>query len=187
MDRLTSMSSFVLVDTGSFSGAARQLKLSQGAVTGHIQSLEQQLGIRLLNRTTRKISLTDEGAQLYQRCTRIHPCGRTPRRYRGKDANWWPAKLGLYDRKVGELPSRKAKFAGKPHISGTRGGHTINLHQFARDGVVLLGRLEDSHGQAARWMGRTRRRPVAPDRRRGRAPHHRSAQWHAGLNGRGVP
>ena len=72
MDRLTSMSSFVqVVDTGSFSGAARQLKLSQGAVTGHIQSLEQQLGIRLLNRTTRKISLTDEGAQLYQRCTRI--------------------------------------------------------------------------------------------------------------------
>ena len=72
MDRLTSMSSFVqVVDTGSFTGAARQLKLSQAAVTGHVQSLEQQLGIRLLNRTTRKISLTDEGAQLYQRCTRI--------------------------------------------------------------------------------------------------------------------
>jgi putative flavoprotein involved in K+ transport len=68
--------------------------------------------------------------------------GRTPRRYRGKDANWWFAKMGQYDRKVGELPSPKAKFAGKPHISGTKGGHTINLHQFARDGVTLLGRLE---------------------------------------------
>jgi DNA-binding transcriptional LysR family regulator len=66
------MSSFVqVVDSGSFSGAARQLKLSQAAVTGHVQSLEQQLGIRLLNRTTRKISLTEEGAQLHQRCTRI--------------------------------------------------------------------------------------------------------------------
>jgi putative flavoprotein involved in K+ transport len=42
---------------------------------------------------------------------------------------------------VSDLPSPKAKFAGKPHISGTRGGHTLNLHQFARDGVVLLGRL----------------------------------------------
>jgi putative flavoprotein involved in K+ transport len=69
--------------------------------------------------------------------------GRTPRRYRGKDANWWFARLGHYDRKVGELPSPKAKFAGKPHISGTKGGHTINLHQFARDGVVLLGHLKD--------------------------------------------
>ena len=67
--------------------------------------------------------------------------GRTPRRYRGKDANWWFAALGHYDRKVSELPSPKAKFSGKPHISGTRGGHTINLHQFARDGVTLLGRL----------------------------------------------
>jgi putative flavoprotein involved in K+ transport len=69
--------------------------------------------------------------------------GRTPRRYRGKDANWWFARLGHYDRTVDELPSPRAKFGGKPHISGTKGGHTINLHQFARDGVVLLGRLRD--------------------------------------------
>src|SRR5215469_3149986 len=44
--------------------------------------------------------------------------GRTPRRYRGKDANWWLATLGHYDREVSELPSPKAKFSGKPHISG---------------------------------------------------------------------
>jgi putative flavoprotein involved in K+ transport len=69
--------------------------------------------------------------------------GRTPRRYRGKDANLWFARLGHYDRTVDELPSPRAKFGGKPHISGTKGGHTINLHQFARDGVVLLGRLRD--------------------------------------------
>ena len=67
--------------------------------------------------------------------------GRTPRRYRGKDANWWLTRLGHYDHTVSELPSPKAKFSGKPHISGTKGGHTINLHQFARDGVTLLGRL----------------------------------------------
>jgi len=67
--------------------------------------------------------------------------GRTPRRYRGKDANWWFARMGQYDRTVSELPSPSAKFSGKPHISGTKGGHTINLHQFARDGVTLLGRL----------------------------------------------
>jgi len=68
--------------------------------------------------------------------------GRVPRRYRGKDANWWSEKLGLYDRTADQLPSPRAKFAGKPHISGTQGGHTLNLHQFARDGVALLGHLQ---------------------------------------------
>jgi putative flavoprotein involved in K+ transport len=73
----------------------------------------------------------------------VSSAGRMPRRYRGKDANFWSDRLGLYDRTVDALPSPKAKFAGKPHISGVRGGHTINLHQFARDGVVLLGHLRD--------------------------------------------
>jgi putative flavoprotein involved in K+ transport len=71
--------------------------------------------------------------------------GRTPRRYRGKDANWWHDKLGDYATTVAQLPSPKAKFAGKPIISGTRGGHTLNLHQFARDGVTLLGHLRGVH------------------------------------------
>ncbi|WP_024512826.1 NAD(P)/FAD-dependent oxidoreductase [Bradyrhizobium sp. ARR65] len=84
--------------------------------------------------------LYESGRKVYLATGRA---GRTPRRYRGKDANWWFAKMGQYDRTIGELPSPQAKFAGKPHISGTKGGHTINLHQFARDGVTLLGRLED--------------------------------------------
>jgi len=50
--------------------------------------------------------------------------------------------MGLYDRTVDELPSPKAKFFGRPHISGKDGGHTLNLHQFARDGVMLLGHLQ---------------------------------------------
>ena len=83
--------------------------------------------------------------------------GRTPRRYRGKDANWWHDKLGDYDKTVSELPSPKAKFAGKPIISGTRGGHTLNLHQFARDGVTLVGHrnfLNSSFNQTATSLAR---------------------------------
>jgi len=76
--------------------------------------------------------------------------GRMPRRYRGKDANWWSEKLGLYDRTVDQLPSPGAKFVGKPHISGTMGGHTLNLHQFARDGVSLLGHLQGIEGSRLR-------------------------------------
>jgi putative flavoprotein involved in K+ transport len=83
--------------------------------------------------------LCEAGRKVYLAVGRA---GRTPRRYRGKDANWWSERLGIYDRTVEELPSPRAKFAGKPHISGTRGGHTLNLHQFARDGVVLLGHLQ---------------------------------------------
>jgi putative flavoprotein involved in K+ transport len=79
--------------------------------------------------------------------------GRTPRRYRGKDANWWFAKIGHYDRKVSDLSSPRAKFDGKPHISGTKGGHTLNLHQFARDGVTLLGRLEGIEGGIVKLKG----------------------------------
>ena len=54
---------------------------------------------------------------------------------------------------MGELPSPRAKFAGKPHISGTKGGHTLNLHQFARDGVTLLGRLEGIEGGIVKLKG----------------------------------
>jgi DNA-binding transcriptional LysR family regulator len=72
MDRLPSMSVFVqVVDRGGFNAAARRLELSPAMVTSHVQSLEQHLGIRLLNRTTRKVSLSEEGAQFYERCTRI--------------------------------------------------------------------------------------------------------------------
>jgi putative flavoprotein involved in K+ transport len=104
--------------------------LPQGAVlvVGSAQSGAQI--VEELYESGRKVYLAVGGA------------GRTPRRYRGKDANWWLDKLGIYDRTVDQLPSPRAKFAGKPHISGTKGGHTLNLHQFARDGVILLGHLK---------------------------------------------
>jgi len=90
--------------------------------------------------------------------------GRTPRRYRGRDANWWIDRLGHYDRRVSELPSPKAKFSGKPHISGTKGGHTINLHQFAHDGVTLLGRLAGVSGGVVTLAGDLRDNLAAADR-----------------------
>jgi putative flavoprotein involved in K+ transport len=53
----------------------------------------------------------------------------------------------LPERTVDELPSPRAKFTGSPHVSGTKGGHSLNLHQFARDGVNLLGRLQGVEGE----------------------------------------
>jgi putative flavoprotein involved in K+ transport len=66
---------------------------------------------------------------------------RRPRRYRGKDSMFWAVTLGRLEQTAAQLPSPSARFAANPQLSGKYGGHTINLHQFARDGVTLLGRL----------------------------------------------
>ena len=72
MDRLTSMSVFVMVvDQGNFSAAAEHLQLSRATVSKHVAALENCLGGRLLNRTTRRISLTEAGKAYYQRCKQI--------------------------------------------------------------------------------------------------------------------
>lgn len=66
------MSVFVrVVDAESFSSAARALKLTPSAVSKLVSRLEDRLGARLLNRTTRRISLTEEGRAFYQRCLPI--------------------------------------------------------------------------------------------------------------------
>lgn len=72
MDRLTSLTVFArVVDTGGFSAAARRLNMSTTMVSNHVQALEDRLGARLLNRTTRKVSLTEVGKAYYERCTQI--------------------------------------------------------------------------------------------------------------------
>ncbi len=52
--------------------------------------------------------------------------------------------MGFYDRTVDQLPSPKAKYGSSAHGTGKNGGHTINLHQFASDGVILLGHIQDT-------------------------------------------
>lgn len=60
-----------VVDIGSFSGAARALGVSKGHVSQRISQLEDRLGVRLLHRTTRKLSLTELGKLYYQRCKQV--------------------------------------------------------------------------------------------------------------------
>lgn len=69
VDRLTSMEVFVkAADSGSFAAAAAALGLSAQMVGKHVRSLEDRLGARLLNRTTRRQSLTEVGRAFYERC-----------------------------------------------------------------------------------------------------------------------
>jgi putative flavoprotein involved in K+ transport len=67
---------------------------------------------------------------------------RAPRRYRGRDIIAWLDEIGFMATPVEKLPSPKARLVGNPHLSGKDGGHSLNLHQFARDGVTLLGHIE---------------------------------------------
>jgi DNA-binding transcriptional LysR family regulator len=72
MDRFQQMASFVaVVDAGSFVAAADALGLSKAAVSRHVAELEQRLGTRLLQRTTRRQSLTAEGQQFHLRAREL--------------------------------------------------------------------------------------------------------------------
>lgn len=72
MDIAHPMAVFVrAVDAGSLSAAARVLEVSPSAVSKQIRRLEDHLGVRLLNRSTRRVTLTGEGQVFYERCARI--------------------------------------------------------------------------------------------------------------------
>ena len=72
MDQFQQMTAFVRVsETRNFSGVARELNISQSSVSKQIAGLEQRLGARLLNRSTRSITLTEEGAIYYEHCLAI--------------------------------------------------------------------------------------------------------------------
>ena len=72
MDQLVAMKVFVRVaERASFAQAANELDISRAATSGHIAALEKHLGVRLFNRTTRKVNLTAEGADFLRRTRRI--------------------------------------------------------------------------------------------------------------------
>lgn len=67
MDNFATIPFFIaVVETGSFSGAAKKLSITKSAVSKRISQFEDDLGIRLLNRTTRKLSLTEAGVKYYE-------------------------------------------------------------------------------------------------------------------------
>ena len=72
MDKFQEMRVFAaVVDAGSFIGASNAIEMSKAAVTRYVQDLEARLGVRLLHRTTRKLSLTEEGATFHARCKEL--------------------------------------------------------------------------------------------------------------------
>src|SRR6267378_3915720 len=72
MDRFAGMAVFVkVVEDSSFAAAARHFRMSPAMVSNHVRAIEERLGVRLLNRTTRRVSPTEVGQGYYERCIRI--------------------------------------------------------------------------------------------------------------------
>ena len=72
MDRFIGMAVFAkVVESASFAAAASHFGMSPGMVSKHVQALEERLGVRLLNRTTRRVGATEVGQDYYERSRRI--------------------------------------------------------------------------------------------------------------------
>lgn len=72
MDTLLNIRAFAqVVESGSFTLAAERMQISRAMLSKHIRHLEDRLGVRLLNRTTRRLSLTEAGTAYYERCGAI--------------------------------------------------------------------------------------------------------------------
>jgi LysR family transcriptional regulator for bpeEF and oprC len=157
MDRLNVMQVFTkVVDLNSFSRAAEALDLPNASVSTAIQALESHLKVRLLNRTTRRISLTPDGAAYYERCIRILADVEAAENSLITSGNTPTGKLrvdmsGSLGRSivVPALPDFQARYPGIELMLGF-GDKDVDLVGEGVDCVVRIGELPDSSLVACR-------------------------------------
>jgi LysR family transcriptional regulator for bpeEF and oprC len=151
MDRLTSMEVFRwVVDLGSFSRAADRLDLSKATVTAHVAAIENRLGVRLLNRTTRKLSLTEDGAAYLEHVRRVladvqeteDMLSRARSTPRGRLRVDMPVTLGR-QHIVPALPRFAAQYP-EIEVVATLDDRRIDLVEEGVDVAIRMGVLEDS-------------------------------------------
>jgi len=170
MDRLDAMNAFVAVaDLQGFAPAARKLGLSPSGVTRLIAALEDRVGARLLQRTTRSVTLTDIGARYLERARRIladveeaeASAGAERTQPSGRLVVSAPVGFG----RIHVTPLMSAYLKRYPEVSGELrlSDRVINLVEDGIDCAVRIGHLPDS-SLVARGFGQMRRVVVAsPD------------------------
>lgn len=167
MDRLEAMAVFVAVaDLRGFAPAARRLSLSPSAVTRLVAGLEERLSIRLLQRTTRSVTLTDAGARYLARARRIladvteaEEAAQAERSApTGRFVVAAPSMFG----RLQVAPLLCAFSSRYPAVVGelTLADRLVNLVEEGIDAAVRIGQLDDS-SLVARKVGETRRVVVA--------------------------
>lgn len=159
MDRFQAMQVFTrVVDANSFTRAAETLGLPRTTVTTTIQTLETALQVRLLNRTTRRLSLTPDGASYYERCIRILADVEEA------EASFRNVARGPKGRLRVDVPSSIGRLILIPRLCEFHqrypdielmigmGDRTIDMVQEAVDCVIRIGELQDS-SMVARRIG----------------------------------
>ncbi len=159
MDRLQEMSVFSRVaELESFTGAARSLGLPKASVSSAVSRLEERLGARLLQRTTRRVSLTHDGRVFYERCRDLLADAEEV------ETLFQKAGESLKGRIRFDLPSRMARFRVIPRLARFLAEHpslelelgstdrAVDLVREGYDCVVRVGGAGDS-GLIARRIG----------------------------------
>ncbi len=151
MDKFKSMTIFLkIVDTGNFTEAAKQLSIPLASVSYHLSKLEKSLGVVLLNRTTRKVSLTDSGRTYAERCRYILAEVEETENILNKEQNELqgtlnlnvPTLLGtLY---LGEFISEFMRLYPKVKINMTTTDKMVNVMEEGADVVIRISKPVDS-------------------------------------------
>lgn len=167
MDRIDAMQAFVAVaDLEGFAPAARKLGLSPSAITRLIAALEERLGARLLQRTTRQVTLTDAGSRYLERARRIladveeAEDAVESERTRPEGRLVISAPFGFGRLHVSPVVSAYLKRYGDVGVDLRLSDRRINLVEDGVDLAVRLGHLPDST-LVARHVGQMRRIVVA--------------------------
>lgn len=162
-DSLYEMSVFAkVVAAGSLSAAARDLGVSTAVVSRRLAALEGRLGVRLVNRTTRRLALTDEGASYHEACARIlseiedADAAAAARRIepQGLLKVALPASFG--HKHIAPLVPPFAARYPKVQLAFSLSDRTVNVIEEGYDLAIRIGELEDS-SLAARKLAPNRR------------------------------
>ena len=167
MDRLEAMDIFVrIVEAGSFSAVARDLGTTQPTISKQVTALERRLKTRLLERSTRSLSVTESGTTYYERCKRILEDVKAAEGALGRLQSSLTGTLHVNGSiALGQLflaPLLLEFQRGYPELTVelTLNDRYIDLVEEGVDVAVRLGRLADSN-LVARRLGATRRVLVA--------------------------
>lgn len=157
IDTLSGMAVFArVVDAGGFSAAARALGVSKSAVSKQVSALEDRLGARLLQRTTRRMSLTEAGAAFLEACRRVlaeaeaaeSAIGALQAEPRGVLKVNAPMTFGLMHLS-GAIPAFMARYPDL-RVDLTLDDRFVDLVDEGVDVAIRIGRLADSSLMARR-------------------------------------
>lgn len=190
MNKFTDIEAFVaVVESNTFSAAGERLGITKSVVSRRISQLEKRLQTRLLNRTTRKLSLTDSGRHFYQRCLQIladledaeQSITTENTQLRGQIKLAAPLSFGL--KHLNKAINEFLQLHPAIEISLDFNDRNINLVEEGFDMAVRIGNLEDS-SLIAKKIGISRSLTCASDaylQEHGEPSHPDDLSHHIGL------